>query len=357
MPTPTPTPSPMNPAHMTKEQKVEYATWLAKQMFPNPNTINSPSIPTPTPTFSTPIDNPRPSNISVHSPYHIPTGSSMAQDTRTPTSVGGSSQSSTRPAGVEAKRQKALEYLQQLNNTPPPNEARIMMIGEDHAERAPPSCGRGGAVPNYSALLGPVIQSSRPEKFSGYDEDWAEFEVAWRAYAELIHFQFPLLPDKWWLTVVLKPVLDQASTLKLDNMMHLNPNLTFNEFWRELERTFGRDMAERHRREWESIKLDTYAELSLRDFRQHVSHWESALGKVHGVSGEEAARRFLKTLPASYHEMARHEEIRRAQGQFWARISKVGTLTQGDLVAWLQAFMGYPQYRVGLDRISGGMWL
>ena len=194
---------------------------------------------------------------------------------------------------------------------------------------------------NLAGLFGPAIQAARPEKFSGYDEDWPQWERQWTRYAGLVQAQYPAIHDWVWLTIVLQPLLDPASSLRLDSLLQRNPDTPYLEFWRELERTFGRDMTERHRQEWESIAMDPHADLTLRGFRQHMGQWELALSRVSGVSAEEAARRFLRSLPVDYHEWARHEELRRTQGQFWVRMSKNG-LSLMEVTGWLQGFLGFP---------------
>ena len=159
--------------------------------------------------------------------------------------------SPTRSAEWDMTRHKALVSLQKLNALHANHQdhcVNVSMIGEEHVAHQPPS-GGGGFGANWSALLAPALQAARPEKFSGYDEDWAEFVKGWSSYAELVYMHYPSLPDRMWLTLLLKPVLDTASALKMDNMIAGNPQLLYAEFWRELERTFGRDLAERHRRD------------------------------------------------------------------------------------------------------------
>ena len=314
---------------MTIDQRKAHAKMVTQRLFQQSN------MPT-----TTNLNLSKGKEPYVHQPYasSVPSGT---PDSRTSSSFEGSTASTshfanTRTSDFENKRQKALAALQRLNQ-PSTDTYQVLMISDEASDRHPPPSGGGG----WGQLLAPALQEARPEKFSGYDEDWTDFTTRWDNYAELINMQHPNLPDRVWLTL-LRSVLDPASALRLDNTLKWNKHTTYLEFWRELERTFGRDMAERHRREWESIAMDPHAELTLREFRQHLCLWENALCKVSGITADEAARRFLKSLPADYHEMARHEEIRRTQGQYWVRISKTGHFNIMEITAWLQEFLGYP---------------
>ena len=55
-----------------------------------------------------------------------------------------------------------------------------------------------------------------------------------------------------------------------------------------------------------------------------MAKWEAALTRVPGVSSEEAARKFLASLPGHYFEEIRREEKSMAREKYWVKFSNQG---------------------------------
>ena len=80
-------------------------------------------------------------------------------------------------------------------------------------------------------------------------------------------------------------------------MLARDPRLTLDKFWSFLEKIHSRDMSDEYKRRWEEFSFQGGRESTVKEFRDYRLDWESALDKITGVSPEEVARRFLRSLP------------------------------------------------------------
>ena len=63
------------------------------------------------------------------------------------------------------------------------------------------------------------------------------------------------LPDRLFLEM-LRGALDAPNRKLLQKMEEFNPDLSYQEFWNELEEEFEVDLRYRHRAAWQQVKLD-----------------------------------------------------------------------------------------------------
>ena len=75
--------------------------------------------------------------------------------------------------------------------------------------------------------------------------------------------------------------------------------LTYAEFWRELDKVYGKDVMERHRRDWDRLSIQHLTHLTVHDLRKFLAQFELAMARVGQVTEWEAARKFLGALPPS----------------------------------------------------------
>lgn len=240
-------------------------------------------------------------------------------------------------AAPTSRRARAAEVARRIGAATGPEVQHIYMFSR---QRGSERDGRPQqAAPALNHILQGVIGSLRPDRFSGRDEDWATFASQWGQYALLLDQTSPGLPEMAWV-MVLRSCMDEASAEFIDGLIQRDPRLTFDECWRQLEQTFNRDMTDRFRRMWEELRMDREADPTLPEFRSHTMKWATYLGRVPGVSEEEATRRFLKSIPRRWHEEALMECERRMQDRFWVRIPRGGPFSAADLVAWYSEVFG-----------------
>ena len=231
---------------------------------------------------------------------------------------------------LETKKQKAREYLaflgQQKCPTAPaaPTAQVLMMRAEPRDEPV-----RGG-VWSTSFLNGFL-----PTIFDGTDEDWPRFSKAWFRYAKGLEKVDPrAMADDYVKLGILQSFLDPTSKRRLEELQDRDPNLTFDHFWGILERSHLHDLADEYRRRWEELSFKWAREPTLKDFRGYVVEWTAALGKVTGVGSDEAARKFLGSLPTSFLEEVSKEQIARMRGKHWVIFEKNGVLDTRLIKEW-----------------------
>ena len=78
---------------------------------------------------------------------------------------------------------------------------------------------------------------------------------------------------------------------------------------------FDCDLTERYREDWENIVMDYDAQPTLQEYLTHVVHWQAAYRRVTGITAEEAARKFLASLPDCLNRVFSDEEARSTIGK------------------------------------------
>ena len=114
-----------------------------------------------------------------------------------------------------------------------------------------------------------------------------------------------------------------------------NPQLTYLEFWKELEHIYDRDLPDRHRREWEALSIRHLPQITLRDLRSFQAKFDKILARVGPLTDSEVAAKFLVAMPPETQQKIYTEDMRRQRNRFWVRISKPCPLTRRELMDWV----------------------
>ena len=132
----------------------------------------------------------------------------------------------------------------------------------------PPAMGMG--VPLLSTML---LANGAPE-FSGRPEDWREFSRDFLEYMENACLGSQGMVSDQQRLMLLGNCLDKRTQRSLRTKRDINPDLTFEDYWRELKTHYGGDMDGNRRRAWENISLENPRELDI-----HTLHaFETELG-------------------------------------------------------------------------------
>lgn len=216
---------------------------------------------------------------------------------------------------------------------------------------------RAEAVPAAKDVVAQaVLNTMEAPRFSGHDCDWEPFAKAWGRYIQMLReANGEDLPDSW-LFQMLEKSLDETSQLGLRAVREQGSHVGFQEFWRELERTYGRDTAEKHRRTWEQLSLTHVTNLTVYEWRNFYANFQFVKGQVGDVTEEESQRRFLQAMPFDHQEKVQLENLKRAKKQHWVRVRKPCPLRVSELEEWATEFMDMAR-RPRVDDSPGAYFL
>ena len=82
-----------------------------------------------------------------------------------------------------------------------------------------------------------------------------------------------------------------------------------------------------------------YYSLTVREFRSHVSQWETALRRVQGFSEAEKGTKFRSSLPKSLCNRLREEYARETRGRYWVKILKPSPISIEEIREWVAAML------------------
>lgn len=248
-----------------------------------------------------------------------------------------------------ANQQLGLSALEKvLSSTQTKNIFMLPRVG------GPPAIGGGAGPLNFNPLLASLASSCPPPRFSGQDEDWFTFSKEWEQYVHILSEMAGQDISDVLLLRLLHSSLDEVSRTKLQARQERNPGLTIAEFWKELQRTYARDDAERHRREWELLSLRHLKQLTLKDLRAFQVKFDLLLGRLGRVGDAEVADRFSRALPLKYQEEIFHENQNRSRHHFWVRFPKPCPLSRDEIWGWIaEISAGNPR----IDDREADLWV
>ena len=113
--------------------------------------------------------------------------------------------------------------------------------------------------------------------------------------------------------------LDLASQYKLQARRESDHHLTFEAFWRELDRDFGGDSSLRSREEWESVSLRGVYPLTRTEWRKFTAAFEATMVRVEDRTEGEVERRILWELPSELRVGLQDAILQKQERQFWVR--------------------------------------
>ena len=181
---------------------------------------------------------------------------------------------------------------------PPVVDKEVNMIRGAGPAIMPMAAGLGTMNP----ILAGIMATATIPKFSGRDEEWYDFKREWERYLTVLQESVGPgqdIPDAMKLQL-LQGYLEDVPHYQLRAMLDKNPGLTYGEFWKELQKVYGRDLIDRHRREWENLSLRHLPELSLHSLRTFQAQFEMCMARVGSVTESEAATRFVGALPLKH---------------------------------------------------------
>ena len=129
------------------------------------------------------------------------------------------------------------------------------------------------------------------------------------------------LPDMVQLQY-LKPALDHADQLLLENMLERNPRLTFGEFWDTLSTLYDRDSQVQLRMAWETVRI-AKGELTLEKWLEFLREFQLKRDRVVERTEQEEYKLLMKALPQFWQKTILMEEAKANKRTWKVRISGI----------------------------------
>ena len=128
-------------------------------------------------------------------------------------------------------------------------------------------------------ILPTMLLSQGSPQFSGMPEDWRDFSRDFQEYLDTACVGSQgVVTDQQHLKL-LGFCLDKRTQKHLRTKRDLNPDLTFEEYWRELNALYGGDVDGNRRRAWENVSLDGAKELDPQTLRAFQTDVEAAVAR------------------------------------------------------------------------------
>ena len=201
---------------------------------------------------------------------------------------------------------------------------------------------------SINPILANILANSTIPKFTGRDEEWYDFRKEWLRHLTILTEAMGPgqdIADALKLKI-LQNFLDDVPKFQLQAQLERKPDLTYAEFWKELDKTYGRDILDRHRREWERLTLRYEEELTLHRLRTFKAQFDMCLARMgSNVSEAEVGARFFNALPLKNQEEMSKEIMRRNRDRYWVRIPKPSPLSTEELKGWIST-VGRPDPKV-----------
>ena len=142
-----------------------------------------------------------------------------------------------------------------------------------------------------------LLSQCRPPKFGGNVEDWQQFRRDWAGYIQILQLTAPgeELPDTLLLQA-LKQSLDEETQRDLQRRKERDPNLTYAQYWGELQKEFEGDIIGKNRAAWEGVRLQNRDWLTTQDGRKFCTEFELCKHRVEDWSETEEYTLIQKQL-------------------------------------------------------------
>ena len=207
-------------------------------------------------------------------------------------------------------------------------QGNVSMVNDDNV---------GGNVLLNPLLSQIVGQLSKP-KFGGKVDDWPQFYKDWTEYVRILRSLMPnQLPD-CILLQALKGCLDENTKKELQRKKEANPQLTYTQFWGDLQSEFEGDVNFRHRSAWERVQL-TNGQMNTINWRKFCTEFELLKQRVEDRTEQEEYKLIFKQLPEEWRVQVAREESNRRKYKFWVRVSNVIGYSPGELKTNLEAIL------------------
>ena len=129
-------------------------------------------------------------------------------------------------------------------------------------------------------------------------------------------------PPDAMLLEALSGCLDSADRALLERRREQNSQLTFEEFWDELQGLYDRDSVTQQRQAWECVKI-SHGELTLEKWQDFQRQYELKRDRVEDRTAAEERKLLFQNLPSHLAKDVLKEETKRQRGKYLVRVSNL----------------------------------
>ena len=213
----------------------------------------------------------------------------------------------------------------------PPSEAAMYALGAASAVGSTPFMHPSWINPLHGLNI--LQMAKKPSPFTGREAgDWQRFSREWKPYEKILEQTYP--PTMWDTVKLenLKGLLDKTSLADFQAKYEANNELTFEEFWEEIDREFGRDATAQNRAAWKKVRLHQSGKrLSLDDWRAFQREFVLRRGRVEDRTENEEWELLIAQLPTYWTTEVAKEESKRDLRGHWVKVTNTPELTKRDM--------------------------
>ena len=204
-------------------------------------------------------------------------------------------------------------------------------------------------------FIHPLLQSvsgPRPMLTKKYEGGWKSFEKGWNQRLEfLLACNKGVVPPDTLLLRDLQQCLNSADQTLLEFRREQNADLTFHEFFAELQKLYDRDSVAQQRMAWQAVKLPS-GELTLYKWLDFLREFQLKKARVDDMTPQEEHTLLMDNLPMSWTRKVMEEEVKRRKGSHLVRMTNAPPKSSMLLQHDLQNALGCQVSRV--DTVSNG---
>ena len=209
-------------------------------------------------------------------------------------------------------------------DTPPTMAIRGFQRRSNSEERVrphqtPPVVVAGTSPLLYALQAGtrkPYLDGKQRDGFLRFKRDWEE----WSRY-QLVGLPQGPVGDQMVRDLLLT-CLATAIADKYKAEISRRPGMTFQQVWDDLSKEYGLDNPYFFRQQWEAVKLHcTGEEISLNNFLQYRTRFETALARLTDYTDEEVSNTVLSQLPSRWVDRVVQREAKEAKDKHTVRIT------------------------------------
>ena len=209
-------------------------------------------------------------------------------------------------------------------DTPPTMAIRGFQRRSNSEERVrphqtPPVVVAGTSPLLYALPAGtrkPYLDGKQRDGFLRFKRDWEE----WSRY-QLVGLPQGPVGDQMVRDLLLT-CLATAIADKYKAEISRRPGMTFQQVWDDLSKEYGLDNPYFFRQQWEAVKLHcTGEEISLNNFLQYRTRFETALARLTDYTDEEVSNAVLSQLPSRWVDRVVQREAKEAKDKHTVRIT------------------------------------
>ena len=181
--------------------------------------------------------------------------------------------------------------------------------------------------------LNVLSMARKPSPFTGQEPgDWPRFVREWKPFERILEQTYP--PTLWDTVKLenLKSLLDKTSLADFQAKYEANSELTFAEFWEEIDKEFGRDTTAQNRAAWKKVKLNMAGKiLTLADWRTFQREFVLHRGRVEDRTENEEWELLIAQLPTYWTTEVAKEESKKDLLGHWVKITDTPDLSKKDM--------------------------